>query len=60
MASEIWSFEEKKPVHAEKKGLVSGFDYDISKEIDFCEPCVSGKIHRRSFRNVVMKELQSH
>ena len=32
-----------------KDGLVSGFDYDISKEIDVCEPCVSRKIHRRSF-----------
>ena len=28
-----------------KSGLVNGFDYDASKEIDFCEPCVSGKIH---------------
>ncbi len=30
-------------------GLVIGFDYDVSKNIDFCEPCVSGKIHRSSF-----------
>ena len=27
--------------------LVSGFDYDVSKRIGFCEPCVNGK-HRRS------------
>ena len=27
----------------------NGFDYDISKEIDFCESCVSGKIHRCPF-----------
>ena len=33
-----------------KKGmLVKGFDYDASKEIDFCESCVSGKSHRSSF-----------
>ena len=32
-----------------KDGLVHGFDYDVSKEIDFCEPCVSGKIHRSPF-----------
>ena len=32
-----------------KSGLVNGFDYDASKEIDFCESCVSGKIHRSSF-----------
>lgn len=28
-----------------KGGLVNGFDYDASKEIDFCESCVSRKIH---------------
>ena len=32
-----------------KDGLVNGLDYDISKEIDFCESCLSGKIHRCSF-----------
>ncbi len=32
-----------------KDGLVIGFDNDVSKNIDFCEPCVSGKIHRSSF-----------
>ena len=32
-----------------KGGLVNGFDYDVSKEIDFCESCVSGKIRRSSF-----------
>ena len=32
-----------------KSRLVNGFDYDASKEIDFCESCVSGKIHRSSF-----------
>ena len=32
-----------------KDGLVNGLDYDVSKEIDFYESCVSGKIHRSSF-----------
>ncbi len=32
-----------------KDGLVIGLDYDVSKNIDFCEPCVSGKIHRSAF-----------
>ena len=29
--------------------MVSGFDYDVSKRIGFCEPCVSGKHHRSPF-----------
>ena len=32
-----------------KAGLVKGFNYDVSKDIDFCEPCVHGKIHQCSF-----------
>ena len=32
-----------------KDELVSGFDYDISNEIDFCESCVNGKICRNPF-----------
>ena len=28
-----------------KDGLVHGFNYDISKKIEFCESCVSGRIH---------------
>ena len=32
-----------------KDELVIGLDYDVSKDIDFCEPCVSGKIHRSPF-----------
>ena len=32
-----------------KDELVNGLDYDVSKEIDFCESCVSGKIHQSSF-----------
>ena len=32
-----------------KDGLVNGLDYNVSKEIDFCESCVSGKIHQSSF-----------
>ena len=29
--------------------LVHGFDYDVSQDINFCEPCVSGKHHRSHF-----------
>ena len=29
--------------------LVDGFDYDASKDISFCEPCVEGKQHRSKF-----------
>ena len=32
-----------------KDGLVNGFDYNTTKEIDFCESCVTGKIHRCPF-----------
>ena len=28
--------------------LVSGFDYNLSNDIDFCESCVIGKLHRTS------------
>ena len=26
-----------------KERLVDDFDYDVLKEIDFCEPCIEGK-----------------
>ena len=29
--------------------LVNGLDYDVTKDIKFCEPCVDGKHHRSSF-----------
>ena len=32
-----------------RKNLVDGFDYDASKELTFCEPCVEGKQHRNRF-----------
>ena len=32
-----------------RKKLVHGFDYNPSKSIDFCEPCVFGKHHRSPF-----------
>ena len=34
-----------------KNELVVGFEYDVSKEIHFCEPCALGKHHRSSFPN---------
>ena len=32
-----------------KDELVHGFNYDTSKKAEFCESCVSGKIHRSPF-----------
>ena len=32
-----------------RKGLVDGFDYGVSKEINFCESCTEGKHHRQKF-----------
>lgn len=32
-----------------KDGLVDGFSFDASKKLNFCEPCVEGKIHRTKF-----------
>ena len=29
--------------------LVNGLDYDVTKDIKFCEPCVDGKHHPSSF-----------
>lgn len=26
--------------------LVTGFDFDVKTEVDFCEPCVHGKLHK--------------
>ena len=31
-----------------KENLVDGYDYDKTKDIDFCESCTEGKHHRRS------------
>lgn len=32
-----------------KDGLVNGFDYDVSKKMELCESCVSGKVHQCPF-----------
>ncbi|GAB1600790.1 hypothetical protein Ahia01_000357100 [Argonauta hians] len=32
-----------------KNQIVTGLDYNINKEIKFCEPCLDGKHHRTSF-----------
>ena len=33
----------------EKENLVDGYDYDKTKDIDFCESCTEGKHHRSTF-----------
>ena len=35
-----------------KHELVNGFDFDMTKEINFCESCVEGKHHRRHFPTI--------
>ena len=47
MVSEIRSSGREKPTQIEERW--AGLDYDVSKEINFCESCVSGKIHRSPF-----------
>ena len=31
-----------------KEKLVDGFNYDVTKPTEFCEPCVQGKLHKTS------------
>ena len=33
------------------KRLVGHFDYDITKEVGFCETCIGGKHHKSQFQN---------
>jgi len=35
------------------KWLVSSFDYDVTKEINFCEACVGDKHHKTLFPNMI-------
>ena len=35
-----------------KHELVNGFDFDMTKKINFCESCVEGKHHRRHFPTI--------
>ena len=32
-----------------RESLVNGFDFDISRELTFCESCTQGKQHRTKF-----------
>ena len=41
-------------------GLVDGFDFDRSKEISFCEPCVKGSITEILFPPAEEHELPNH
>ena len=41
-----------------KKKLVDGFDYNISKEIDFCESCAKRKHHVSKFLNNSCKQTR--
>ena len=41
-----------------KDEMVYGFNYDVSRDIDFCESCVSGKIHRSTFLKAGRKRAE--
>jgi transposase InsO family protein len=41
-----------------KEKLVNGFDYNVSNEVDFCEPCIHGKIHRSPFTTTSQKRAE--
>ena len=41
-----------------KEKLVDAFNYNISKEIDFCESCAKGKHHRSKFPNNSCKQTR--
>ena len=32
-----------------RSNIINGLDYDVTKDIKFCEPCVDGKHHHSSF-----------
>ena len=31
------------------KQMVRGFNYNVKNQIDFCKPCIEGKMHRHPF-----------
>jgi len=39
---------------------LSGFDYDASKQLDFCETCVEGKDQRSQFLASASKRAKEH
>ena len=60
---EIWHrrlghLGEKSLYKLARNKLVDGFDYDVSKKIDFCEPCVQGKIHKLQFPGTGRKRAE--
>ena len=41
-----------------KENMVNDFDYDSSKEINFCQACVEGKLHKKPFRTTGGKRAE--
>ena len=41
-----------------KGKLVTGFDYDYSKEISSCQACVEGKLHKSQFPTTGAKRVK--
>ena len=55
-----WRTKFKESSYIAGKRLVDRFDYDISKEVGFCEMCIGGKHHRSHFQSTggtCLKEL---
>ena len=40
-----------------RESLVNGFDFDISRELTFCESCTQGKQHRTKFLTSTKKGI---
>ena len=52
----IW---EKETLMLKKVDLVKGFDYNVLKDVEFCESCVSGKLIALPFQSLVEKEQKN-
>ena len=49
MASQIGHLGARNLQKLAREKLVDAFDYDMSREISFCQPCVEGKLHKNPF-----------
>ena len=39
-----------------RENMVNGLDFDITKNLNFCEPCADGKHYRHSFPKYVRRK----
>ena len=52
MASTIWPPLNKEPAEVGQARIGQWIQFDMTKEINFCESCVEGKHHRRHFPTI--------